>query len=137
MVKFHHFRNFLIKIFLFSIQSLAIEMFKVFNNIAATIINDLFTTYHSYNLCSKSKFAVPSVRTLDKDQNSKQYYCPLSGIWHQVLHKGFWNVIHIPRRNMKMEVHKLPLSPLQKKKTKNKYTKSRLHKSDLIQYFCL
>ena len=43
MVKFHHFRNFLIKIFLFNIQSLAIEMFKVINNIAATIIDDLFT----------------------------------------------------------------------------------------------
>ena len=34
----------------FNIQSLAIEMFKVINNIAATIIDDLFTTYHSYNL---------------------------------------------------------------------------------------
>ena len=38
----------------FNIQSLAIEMFKVINNIAATIIDDLFTTYHSYNLRSKS-----------------------------------------------------------------------------------
>ena len=28
----------------FNIQSLAIEMFKVINNIAATIIDDLFTT---------------------------------------------------------------------------------------------
>ena len=60
MIKFNHFRNFLIKILLFNIQSLVIEMFKVINNIAATIINDLVTTYHSYNLCSKSKFAVPS-----------------------------------------------------------------------------
>ena len=34
----------------FNIQSLANEMFKVINNIAATIIDDLFTTYHSYNL---------------------------------------------------------------------------------------
>ena len=30
----------------FNIQSLAIEMFKVINNIAAIIIDDLFTTYH-------------------------------------------------------------------------------------------
>ena len=44
MIKFHHFRNFLIKIFLFNIQSLVIEMFKVINNIAATIIDDLFFT---------------------------------------------------------------------------------------------
>ena len=82
MVKFHHFRNFLIKIFLFNIQSLAIEMFKVINNIAATIIDDLFTTYHSYNLPSKSKFVVPSVRGLDKAQSYIQYYGPL--IWNMI-----------------------------------------------------
>ena len=82
MIKFHHFRNFLIKIFLFNIQSLVIEMFKVINNIAATIINDLFTTYHSYNLCSKSKFVVPSVHTLDKGRNSIQYFGPL--IWNMI-----------------------------------------------------
>ena len=33
-----------------NIQSLAIEMFKVINNITATIIDDLFTTCHNYNL---------------------------------------------------------------------------------------
>ena len=72
----------MIYIFLFSIQSLAIEMFKVINNVAATIIDDLFTTYHSYNLRSKSKFVVPSVRTLDKSQNSIQYYGPF--IWNMI-----------------------------------------------------
>ena len=77
MIKFYYFRNFLIKIFLFNIQSLAIEMFKVINNIAATIIDDLFTTYHSYNLRSKSKFVVPSVRTLDKGQISSSYLVPV------------------------------------------------------------
>ena len=69
----------MIKIFLFNIQSLAIEMFKVINNIAATIIDDLFTTYHSYNLRSKSKFVVPSVRTVHNGQNSIQYYGSLIG----------------------------------------------------------
>ena len=82
MIKFHHFRNVLIKILLFNIQSLVIEMFKVINDIAATIIDDLFTTYHSYNLRSKSKFVVPSVRTLDKSQNSIQYYGPF--IWNMI-----------------------------------------------------
>ena len=38
MIKFHYFRNFLIKIFLFNIESLVIEMFKVINNIAATLL---------------------------------------------------------------------------------------------------
>ena len=33
----------------FIVQSSAIEMFKVINTIAASIIDDLFTTYHSYN----------------------------------------------------------------------------------------
>ena len=64
------------------IQSIAIEMFKVINNIAATIIGDLFTTYHSYNLRSKSKFVVPSVRTVHNGQNSIQYYDPL--IWNMI-----------------------------------------------------
>ena len=52
-------------------------MFKVISSIAATNIDDLFTTYHSYNLRSKSKFVIPSVRTLDRGQNSIQYYGPL------------------------------------------------------------
>ena len=83
MVKFYHFKSFLIKIFFFSIQPLAIEMFKVINNVAATIIDDLFTTYHSYNLRSKSKFVFPIGRTLDKAQNSIQYYGPL--IWNMIV----------------------------------------------------
>ena len=83
MIKFHHFRNFLIKIFLFNIQSLVIEMFKVINNIDATIIDDLITTYHSYNLCSKSKFVVSSVRTVHNGQNSIQYYGSL--IWNMMV----------------------------------------------------
>ena len=44
-------------------------MFKVINDIAATIIDDLFTTYHSYNLRSKSKFVVSSVPTVHNGQN--------------------------------------------------------------------
>ena len=82
IIKFHHFRNFLIKMFLFNIQSLVTEMFELINNTAATIIDDLFTTYHSYNLCSKSKFVVPSVHTLDKGRNSIQYFGPL--IWNMI-----------------------------------------------------
>ena len=68
--------------FLFNIQSLVTEMFELINNTAATIIDDLFTTYHSYNLCSKSKFVVPSVHTLDKGRNSIQYFGPL--IWNMI-----------------------------------------------------
>ena len=59
MIKFHHFRKFLIKILIFDIQSLATEIHKVINNMAVIIIDDLFTTYHSSNLQSKSRFVVP------------------------------------------------------------------------------
>ena len=66
----------------FIFQSLAIEMFKVIKNIAATIIDDFFTTYHSYILRSKSKFVVPSVRTVHNGQNSIQYCGPV--IWNMI-----------------------------------------------------
>ena len=58
----------------FIVQSSAIEMFKVINTIAASIIDDLFTTYHSYDLHSKSKFIVPNVGTVYNSQISVQYY---------------------------------------------------------------
>ena len=50
--------------------------------LAATIIDDLFTTYHTCNLRSKSKFVAPSVRTVHSGQNSVQYYGPL--IWNMI-----------------------------------------------------
>ena len=83
MIKFHHFRNFLIKIFLFNIQSLVIEMFKVINNIAATIIDDLFITYDSSSLRSKSKFVFPSALTVYNGQNFIQYYDSL--VWYMIV----------------------------------------------------
>ena len=73
----------MIKIFLFNIQSLATEMFKVINNIAATIIDDLFATYHSYNFRPKSEFVVSSVRIVHNGQNTIQYYSSL--IWNMIV----------------------------------------------------
>ena len=78
MIKCYHFRNFLIEIISFTVhhfsdQSLAIEMFKVINNIAATITDDLFATYHTYNLRSKPKFVAPTVRVIHNSQISIQY----------------------------------------------------------------
>ena len=57
-------------------------MFKVINNIAAPVVDNLFTIYHSWNLRSKSKFVVPSVPIVHKDQNSMQYYSPF--IWNMI-----------------------------------------------------
>ena len=79
---FHHVHH-------FNIQSLATEMFKVINNIAATIIDDLVTTYHSYNLRSKSKLVVASVCTVHNGQNSIQYYGPLFLEYGTRLHKRY------------------------------------------------
>ena len=45
-------------------------MFKVINDIAATIIDDLVTTYHGYNLRSEPKFVASNVRTVHNGQNS-------------------------------------------------------------------
>ena len=59
-------------------------MSKVNNNIAPTIIDDLFTRFHnSYNLCSKSNFVVLGMLTVHNCQNSVQYYGPL--IWIMIL----------------------------------------------------
>ena len=70
MIKLHNLKNFFQKnnsfnVYNFDIQSLAIEMFKVSNNIAPTIIDDLFkSSHHSYNLWSISNFAVAGVHTV-------------------------------------------------------------------------
>ena len=64
----------------FNVHSLAIEMFKVINNTAVTIIDNLFITYHSHNLRSKSKFVVPSMGIVHNGQNSISIMVPLSGI---------------------------------------------------------
>ena len=63
-------------------------MFEVINNIPVNIIDDLFTTYHSYNLRSKSKFVVPSVRTVHDGQNSIQLRSPYLE-YDTKLHKRF------------------------------------------------
>ena len=86
----------------FIVQSSAIEMFKVINTIAASIIDDLFTTYHSYDLHSKSKFIVPNVGTVYNSQISVQYY---DLEYDTRLHKRFWNFRQIQRQNTKMEAH--------------------------------
>ena len=90
----------------FNIQSLAIVMFKISNNEAPTIIDDLFTRSHrSYNLCSKSNFVVPVVRTVHNGQNSLQYYGFL--IWDMTPDyiKYSENFRHIQKQNPTMEAH--------------------------------
>ena len=68
----------------FNIQSHALEMLKISNNIAITIFDYLFTrSYHSYNLSSKTNFVVPGIRTVHNGQKSLQRYNLL--IWNVIL----------------------------------------------------
>ena len=112
----------------FNVQSLAIVMFKVISNIAATIIDDLFITY----LRSKFKFAVPSVRSVHNGQNSIQYYGPLilNAIPGYITDSETLGIFKGKIRKWKPINWHCHLC-------KKIYTKSRLHKSDLIQCFCL
>ena len=58
-------------------------MFKVNNNVAPPIIDDLFTrSHHSCNLRSKPNFVVAGVCVVRNGQNSVQYYGPL--IWNMI-----------------------------------------------------
>ena len=59
----------------FNIQSLSIKIFKVINNIAATIIKDLYTTYHS----SFAQVCCSKCVTVHNGQSYIQYYNSL--IW--------------------------------------------------------
>ena len=57
-----------------NIKSLAIEMFKVVNNLSEGMIKDLFMTNdHSYSLRSKTKFIIPRVASVSNGQNSLRY----------------------------------------------------------------
>ena len=48
-----------------NIQSLAVEMYEVVNNLPAGNLNDfLVRNNHNYNLCSWSELAVPGINTL-------------------------------------------------------------------------
>ena len=50
----------------YNIQTLATELYKVYNNISQTILGELFTRNNGYYLCSKSDFVIPQIRTVLK-----------------------------------------------------------------------
>ena len=69
-----HYRN---------IQSLAIELFKVKNNISNKIMNDIFETKNTnYNLRNKSNFSLRSVKTEKFGIDSLQYLA--NKVWNMV-----------------------------------------------------
>ena len=67
----------------YNIQTLCIELFKVYYNLSQTIFSELFTQNNrTYNLRSKPDFVIPQVRTVLKGTNLISYYGPI--IWNLV-----------------------------------------------------
>ena len=67
----------------YSIQTLAIELYKVNNNISQTIIWEFFTRNNNgYYLLSKSDSVIPQIRSVLKGSNSIRYFGPV--IWNLI-----------------------------------------------------
>ena len=65
----------------YNIQTLCIELYKVYSNLSQTIFNELFVRNHSnYNLRSQSDFVIPEVKTVYERSNSLRYFGPV--IWN-------------------------------------------------------
>ena len=65
----------------YNIQTLCIELYKVYQNIAQTIFSDLFIhNYNTYNIRAKSDFVIPQIKTVLKGSNSIRHYGPV--IWN-------------------------------------------------------
>ena len=67
----------------YSIQTLATELYKVYNNISQTTFGELFTRNNNgYYLRSKSGFVFPQIRTVLKGSNSIRCFGPI--IWNLI-----------------------------------------------------
>ena len=66
-----------------NIQSRAIEMYKVVNNLAGGNLSKFSArNNYNYNLCSKSELIVPGINTAFKNQNFISYF--ESVIWNSI-----------------------------------------------------
>ena len=67
----------------YNIQTLCIELYKVYNKLPQTIFSELFVRNHSdYNLRSQSGFVIPEVKSVFKGSNSLRYFGPI--IWNLI-----------------------------------------------------
>ena len=67
----------------YNIQTLCIELYKVYHNIAQTIFSDLFLrNNNTYNTRVKSDFVIPQIKTVFKGSNSIRCYGPV--IWNLI-----------------------------------------------------
>ena len=66
-----------------NIQTLCIELYKVFSGQSQTIFSDLFKRKNIYyNLHSQPDFAIPQVKYVYKGSNSLRYFGPI--IWNSI-----------------------------------------------------
>ena len=67
----------------YTIQTLCIELYKIYHNIAQTMFSDLFIcNNNTYNIRAKSDFVIPQINTVLKGPNPIRYYGPV--IWNLV-----------------------------------------------------
>ena len=67
----------------YNIQTLCIELYKVYNNLAHSIFRDLFKrNSNPYNTRLQSDFVIPRINTVLKGSNSIRYYGPV--IWNLI-----------------------------------------------------
>jgi len=78
LVKDHSFT-----VYHYNIQTLCIEMYKVFSGQSETIFSELFERKHiSYYLRSQPEFVIPQIKTVYKGSNSIRYFGPI--IWNLI-----------------------------------------------------
>ena len=66
-----------------NIQTLCVELYKVYNNISQTVFSDLFIRNHiNYNLRSQSDFVIPQTKTVYNGTNTLRYFGPI--IWNLI-----------------------------------------------------
>ena len=59
----------------YNIQTLCIELYKVFSGRSQTIVSDIFERKNiNYNLCSQPDFVIPQVKSVYKGSNSLRYF---------------------------------------------------------------
>ena len=67
----------------YNIQTLCIELYKVYNNLAHSIFSDLFKrNSNPYNRRLQSDFVIPRINAVLKGSNSIRYYGPV--IWNLI-----------------------------------------------------
>ena len=110
----------------YNIQTLAIELYKVYNNISQTIFGELFTINNNgYYLRSKSDFVIPQIRTVLKGSNSIRYFGPI-----------IWNLIPEELKNItSLNIFKKEIRRWKPKNCPCRICRNYMHKLGFVELF--